>query len=523
VYSHRRPTVIHLVLVCAAFASLAFSCEAERDSGSSSPGHPVGHTRLTYTDDTRSARSVPVEVYYPATVAGDNTPWASGLFPLVVVAHGFQIGVDSYDYLWEYLVPRGYVAALVDTETVLFPSHSDFAQDLAFVVEKMQAGAGSPDSPFYQHLASTSAVVGHSMGGGATVLSVQYSAHITTIVPLAAAETNPSAIEAAALVNIPALLFSGSKDCVTPADTNQGPMFNAMPSTCKFHLTITDGSHCQFAQDASLCNLGQSLACPFRQYVDDAVQKALTLEFTGLWLDATLKRDMEARAAFDQRVLDENGKGSIAYQGSCVGGEGEGEGELVVLAPNGGEAWTVGNTQAVDWDGPSALVGPDVRIGLHRGVEAEVFVQWLIRRTANDGSYLCLLPADIEPGTDYRIRVQSFLHSDVRDFSDGPFSIAPAVLIVTDPTGGEQWRPGESHGIRWSSLPGIVGSEVRIGLHKGATFLFWIHRKTANDGEFEWRIPSDLLPHHAYRIRVQSYADASVRCMSRAFSLLSHE
>jgi len=39
--------------------------------------YQVGHLTKTFTDAARSNRSVPVEIYYPADVAGDNKPFAA--------------------------------------------------------------------------------------------------------------------------------------------------------------------------------------------------------------------------------------------------------------------------------------------------------------------------------------------------------------------------------------------------------------------------------------------------------------
>lgn len=49
----------------------------------------IGHTTVTFTDASRSNRQIQTEVYYPATLAGDNTPISAGVFPLVVCGHGF--------------------------------------------------------------------------------------------------------------------------------------------------------------------------------------------------------------------------------------------------------------------------------------------------------------------------------------------------------------------------------------------------------------------------------------------------
>ena len=187
-------------------------------------------------------------------------------------------------------------------------------------------------------------------------------------------------------------------------------------------------------------------------------------------------------------------------------GEGEGEGELVLTAPNGGEAWGCGTTQTITWCNTSGDAGADVRLGLEKGEE---FVDWIVRRTENDGAYNWIVWTDLEPADDYAVRVQSFTDNAYRDLSDGPFSIQ--ALGVKVPNGGEAWVMGDVCVIEWGSHDTLVGADVRIGLHYGMEFLYWITRRTENDGRYYWKVPTDLAPGIGYRIRVQSYMDNTLR------------
>ncbi|HPO17192.1 MAG TPA: hypothetical protein PLI09_27400 [Candidatus Hydrogenedentes bacterium] len=283
------------------------------------PVYAIGYTTVTYQDPARGNRNVAVKIYYPATAAGQDTPVAGDAgttFPVLIFGHGFLIGIDYYGYLWDALVPKGYIALLCNTETGVLPNHSNFGQDLAFLADRFQAEGADAGSRFYGKVANKTAVMGHSMGGGSTFLSVQYSANITTIVTFAAAETNPSAISAAAGITLPALVFSGTSDCVAPPDSHQTPMYNALPPLCKYHINITQGSHCQFAQNSTICQAGE-IICFGATFVDDAVQKALTTEFTSIWLSAFLKNDVNAGAEFVNALDTETSAERIAYTGLC--------------------------------------------------------------------------------------------------------------------------------------------------------------------------------------------------------------
>ncbi|HOZ49860.1 MAG TPA: Ser-Thr-rich GPI-anchored membrane family protein, partial [Candidatus Hydrogenedentes bacterium] len=181
---------------------------------------------------------------------------------------------------------------------------------------------------------------------------------------------------------------------------------------------------------------------------------------------------------------------------------------LAVLTPNGGEQWAVGTFQDITW-ASYGQPGTEVRVGLHKDA---TFIDWLVRRTDNDGSWTWVVPDDLAPDDDYHIRVQSYTDADINDYSDGYFSITP--LGVTRPDGGENWEMGSVQEIRWGSHDATVGPEVRIGLHKGTTFLDWIIRQTGNDGSYYWKIPTDLEAGYGYRVRVQSYDDADIKDLS---------
>lgn len=69
----------------------------------------IGQVSLSFTDASRSNRSVPVEVYYPADAAGTGVPFTTGVptVPVVVFGHGFVMSWDAYANIWQSLVPGG--------------------------------------------------------------------------------------------------------------------------------------------------------------------------------------------------------------------------------------------------------------------------------------------------------------------------------------------------------------------------------------------------------------------------------
>jgi len=290
-HRHRVPAVA--VLVIAALALVAVAAAALE----------IGHVSRTYVDPERDNRSIPTEIHYPALQAGEGVPAAPpppGGFPPLACGHGYLMPWDVYGWLWEGLVPAGYVVALPRTGGELFPDHEDFGLDLAFVLRALREEAADPASPLYGAVAATGGVMGHSMGGGAAVLAAASDPDIAALAGFAAAETNPSAAAAAAAVTAPSLQFSGSHDCVAPAEQHQLPIYDNLASDCRAWASLLGGSHCQFAAYNFTCGLGE-IGCP-SPTLTRAEQQAIALLLLRPWLDHVLQGDAAAWQTFTARL-----------------------------------------------------------------------------------------------------------------------------------------------------------------------------------------------------------------------------
>lgn len=279
--------------------------------------YSIGHTTINFVDSSRSNRNIPTEIYYPADVSGDNVPLTTLnnlKFPSLVFGHGFVMTWDAYQNFWNALVPSGYVMAFPKTEGSFSPSHLEYAKDLAFVVDQMNYLGTQSSSIFFNRISPMNAVMGHSMGGGASFLAVPLSSNITTLVNFAPAETNPSAITASASVTIPALIFAGANDCVTPPSSNQLPMYNGLASACKTLINIIGASHCQMANTNTFCSFGESTCSP-SPTITRTVQHTILFNYLLPWLDFQLKGNCAQGAYFDSQIVSDT---AITYQKNCI-------------------------------------------------------------------------------------------------------------------------------------------------------------------------------------------------------------
>lgn len=276
----------------------------------------IGNTSLTFSDASRNNRVIACDIYYPAVKSGTNQPLAGGqsiLFPVISFGHGFVMTVDAYANIRNMLVPEGYILIFPKTEGSFSPSHANFGQDLAFVLEAFRVEAAKSGSLFYQSVAASSAVMGHSMGGGAAHLAAANNSKIATVITLAAAETNPSAIQAASLTSQPTLIIAGGNDCVTPPKDHQILIYNALNASCKTYLSLTGGSHCQMAEANFNCSFGEATCNPKPTISKDG-QHALLKKYILPWLHSQLKNDCAASQLFKTQL---NSDPAITFLNKC--------------------------------------------------------------------------------------------------------------------------------------------------------------------------------------------------------------
>lgn len=290
----------------------------------------IGQSNIVLVDSSRSNRNVPVEIYYPATSSGTNTPPGSGTFPLFTIGHGFVMGIDAYEHMVDTLVPQGYTIVLVNTETSFSPNHATFGADLLFVNNYLkQQSQNNSSFILYQKLSNLSAIGGHSMGGGATMLAAAAAApgEVTTIIGLAAAETTPSAINACTTIQIPALIFSGTADGVTPPVEHQIPMYDSLQSICKYHIQVIGGGHCLFAKPNVACDFGESVSSTGIT-VTRADQHRIMFKYLKLWLDYHLMGNTSALTQLNNSLAGDSEVSFVRSCGSLSGVEHEGKNEI---------------------------------------------------------------------------------------------------------------------------------------------------------------------------------------------------
>ena len=138
------------------------------------------------------------------------TPSSGRRLPIVALGHGWLQSVDKYADTMRYLASWGIIVVAPNTHRSLFSSHQGLALDLSRALRMVAYGelGGGRVRGDLRRLG----VLGHSTGGGAAVLAAAKDPQIRAVVTVTAAETRPSAVEAAGRVDAPSLHLIGAQD-----------------------------------------------------------------------------------------------------------------------------------------------------------------------------------------------------------------------------------------------------------------------------------------------------------------------
>jgi C1A family cysteine protease len=186
---------------------------------------------------------------------------------------------------------------------------------------------------------------------------------------------------------------------------------------------------------------------------------------------------------------------------------------IAVTAPSATSQWEAGTTQAIAWNRTGSL-DSNVRIELYKS-GAKAFD--IAAATANDGGFDWAIPASLEPGSDYLVRVTT-VDSAYSDDSDlFAVIVTPPSITVTSPAAAANWQAGSTRAIAWTKA-GLMDANVSITLFKGDASVLVVSASTANDGSHDWLLPASLAAGNDYRLAVTTM-DGACSGTSGVFSI----
>ncbi len=219
----------------------------------------TGARSLVFTDTERDNRTVHAQVFFPVDSTGQL---GQGDFPVIFFAHGQEMSFAEYDYLWHNLVGNGYIMIFPTTEQGPAFDVLAMSEDILAIWKWIHEDTAAN---FYREVLSDNfGLVGHGLGGSAAILAASTQPKgLRSLVTLSAIESEPSAIQAAAKLQVPYLSIGTDSKCLAAAEEHQLPILNAAGSGYKAWMQIKRGTFCQFgrAYEGSPCRNRESLDC----------------------------------------------------------------------------------------------------------------------------------------------------------------------------------------------------------------------------------------------------------------------
>eukprot|EP01084_Bolivina_argentea_P234018 394016_1 len=212
---------------------------------------------ITIFNPSYPNHQIPLLVHYPIT--NESTK-----FPLIVFNHGGDCKNTWYNYVWKNLVPQGYIVAMPNDYHHLLPNDiEEYAAGQRYTNDYLRIQSETNSSfILYSKISNRSMASGHSMGGGASFLSLgnypvskqtfKYKFNAAFTLSGCGLPWQRSLLEQS-LMNLTQadyiFVMSGTHDCICPPPKDGNAYYNAVPiESCKILGDILNGTHCGFEQ-----------------------------------------------------------------------------------------------------------------------------------------------------------------------------------------------------------------------------------------------------------------------------------
>lgn len=284
---------------------------AAASDGSTAGGDPAADGPLAIAERDAVATvastgdSVAIHVAYPSNATATAT--ATGPFPIVVIAHGFQLPPSQYYSYAKRLASFGYVALTVDFPSSLSGNDNPRqAKDLIGGIDWVKSDAAlGPKAD-----ATKVGMSGHSLGGKLALLAATMDPRVKAVFVLDPVDGGPNGCNAPACVVVKQLLptlaiptgFIGEttdatgtfQACAPAADNFEA--FYAKAKTPSLSVTALGANHMSFLDNVATCGF----ICSFCKAATapNADVNAMARSF----MTAFYERHLRGNAAYDAHL-----------------------------------------------------------------------------------------------------------------------------------------------------------------------------------------------------------------------------
>jgi chlorophyllase len=249
-------------------------------------------------------------------------PTSGGPFPVILVAHGFQLPASQYTSYVKRLATFGYVALTVDYQAGLFSvSNVDNAKDLIAAID----WAGSKAELTGKADTKTVGTTGHSMGGKLAILAATMDPRIKASITLDPVDASMNCAPADCPdvskllpINIPLGFIGETTDAMggfmpcAPAADNY-TTFYAPAASPAIQITAVGANHMSFLDNVAGCGFVCSFCnMPSAKNADvNSMSKAFVVAFYERYLRGNLGYDTYLTGADAQARYVQSGQAMI--------------------------------------------------------------------------------------------------------------------------------------------------------------------------------------------------------------------
>ena len=179
------------------------------------------------------------------------------------------------------------------------------------------------------------------------------------------------------------------------------------------------------------------------------------------------------------------------------------QGIFTITQPNGGEVWTVGDSQNITWN----KVGSVPNVKLEYSVDGGAHYDHTISNsTSNTGTYAWTIPDAIS--ATLSVRVSDVNDSEALDVSDANFKIRGSLTLGL-PNGGEVWIVNSNHSITWTKNGSIPYVKLDYSTNGGTSYPYNIAPSLdAALGTYDWTVPDSI--GSQLKVKVTATSDSTV-------------
>ena len=185
---------------------------------------------------------------------------------------------------------------------------------------------------------------------------------------------------------------------------------------------------------------------------------------------------------------------------------------IVLVTPNGGESYSVGDICSIQWTGTNLNGGIYIEASYNNGGTWQ-YISWVLG-TLTSGSYQWTVPNTIT--NQALIRIKYWDYPSTNDVSNATFTISPPNFAIVTPQGNETYYPTNQVHIQWYSN-NISLLNIDYSVDNGNSWISEAVNYNASLSSYLWTVPNS--PSTQCRIRITDASNVNNFVISNSFTI----